>query len=113
MESEEDEAVDEDEESNEESSDEEDEEEEEMEDGDGEEDDMTVYLKAAKAGIQCRKDSKCDPKPDQINEFNLHSNKDREKIFKKKQKERRKQAASSLEAMEDSDEDYNFETDFS
>ena len=41
---------------------------------------MTVYLKAAKAGIQCRKDSKCDPKPDQINEFNLHSNKEREKV---------------------------------
>lgn len=113
MESEEDEAVDEEEESNEESRDEEDEEEEEeMEDGDGEEDDMTVYVKAAKTVMQSRKDSKRDPKPDLTNEFNLHSNKEREKIFKKKQKERRKQAASSLEAMEDSDEDYNFETDF-
>ena len=41
---------------------------------------MTVYLKAAKGVIQSRKDSKCDPKPDQINEFNLHSNKEREKV---------------------------------
>ena len=41
---------------------------------------MTVYVKAAKTVMPSRKDSKRDPKPDQTNEFNLHSNKEREKV---------------------------------
>lgn len=41
---------------------------------------MTVYLKSAKVVMKSRKDSKRDPKPDQINEFNLHSNKERKKV---------------------------------
>lgn len=93
-----------------------------MEDSDGEQarkDGMTVLVKNSKSltqseGItQSHGKTESGLKTDEVNEFNMQSNKDRKKIFKKQQKEKRKQASNSAEAMLDSDDDYNFDTDFS
>jgi len=94
-------------------------EEEAMEESDGEKGDMTVLVKKAKSVtqskdvMQSRGKNDSGLKADEINEFNMQTNKERKKMFKKQQKERRKQEASSAEAMVDSDDDYNFDTDFS
>ncbi|XP_068713403.1 guanine nucleotide-binding protein-like 3 homolog [Montipora foliosa] len=89
--------------------------EEEMEGSDVEtqKDNITVLLKTEKAVTQSLTKTETGLKADEVNEFNLQSNKERKKFFKKQQKERRKQAVSSIEAMVDSDDAYNFDTDFS
>ncbi|XP_068760041.1 guanine nucleotide-binding protein-like 3 homolog isoform X1 [Montipora capricornis] len=89
--------------------------EEEMEGSDVEtqKDNITVLLKTEKAVTQSLTKTETGLKADEVNEFNLQTNKERKKFFKKQQKERRKQAVSSIEAMEDSDDAYNFDTDFS
>ncbi|XP_068713404.1 guanine nucleotide-binding protein-like 3 homolog isoform X1 [Montipora foliosa] len=76
-------------------------------------DNITVLLKTEKAVTQSLTKTETGLKADEVNEFNLQSNKEMKKFLKKQQKERRKQAVSSIEAMEDSDDAYNFDTDFS
>lgn len=113
---------DEDEDFDEDDEDDESEEEEAMEDSDGEQakdDGMTVVVKSSKSIVEAKKDTQLHGKADhvlktnEVNEFNMQSNKERKKIFKKQQKERKKQATNSPEAMMDSDDDYNFDSDFS
>lgn len=102
-------------------SDDDDEEEEAMEDSDGEltqNDGMTVLVKNSKSVAHPKEATKSRGatsgglEPNEINEFNLQTNKERKKLFKKKQRDKRKQEASQGEAMAE-DDDYNFDTDFS
>ncbi|XP_022802751.1 guanine nucleotide-binding protein-like NSN1 [Stylophora pistillata] len=102
-------------------SDDDDEEEEAMEDSDGEltqNDGMTVLVKNSKSVAHPKEATKSRGatsgglEPNEINEFNLQTNKERKKLFKKKQRDKRKQEASQGEAMAE-DDDYNFYTDFS
>lgn len=102
-------------------SDDDDEEEEAMEDSDGEltqNEGMTVLVKNSKSVAHPKKATKSRGatsgglEPNEINEFNLQTNKERKKLFKKKQRDKRKQEASQGEAMAE-DDDYNFDTDFS
>ncbi|KAM7429354.1 Guanine nucleotide-binding protein-like 3 [Porites harrisoni] len=113
---------DEDENFDEDDEDDESEEEEAMEDSDGEQakdDGMTVVVKSSKSIVESKKDTQLHGKADhvlktnEVNEFNMQSNKERKKIFKKQQKERKKQATNIPEPMMDSDDDYNFDSDFS
>ncbi|CAH3046965.1 unnamed protein product, partial [Porites lobata] len=91
---------DEDEDFDEDDEDDESEEEEAMEDSDGEQakdDGMTVVVKSSKSIGEAKKDTQLHGKADhvlktnEVNEFNMQSNKERKKIFKKQQKERKKQ----------------------
>ncbi|KAL9960002.1 hypothetical protein ACROYT_G033391 [Oculina patagonica] len=105
-----------------ESDDDDDEEEEAMEDSDNEQTEkygMTVVIKKSKSVTHSKDVTKSrdktavGSKADEVNEFNMQTNKERKKIFKKQQREKRKQAASHTEAMNESDHDYSFDTDFS
>ncbi|XP_058940378.2 guanine nucleotide-binding protein-like 3 homolog [Pocillopora verrucosa] len=97
------------------------EDEEAMEDSDGEQaqkDGMTVLVKNSKSVSHPKEVTKSRGAtsgglaPNEINEFNLQTNKERKKLFKKQQRDKRKQATSQGEAMAE-DDDYNFDTDFS
>lgn len=95
-----------------------------MEDSDNEQaekDGMTVLIKKSKSVTHSKDVTKSREKTivalkaDEMNEFNMQINKERKKVFKKQQRDKRKQVAttSHTEAMDESDDDYSFDTDFS
>ncbi|KAJ7328619.1 Guanine nucleotide-binding protein-like 3 [Desmophyllum pertusum] len=93
-----------------------------MDDSDDEQtqkDDMTVLVKKAKSVThskdvtKSREKTAVGLKADEMNEFNMQTNKERKKSFKKQQREKRKQEASHANTIVDSDDDYSFDTDFS